>query len=243
MQSAMLVKAEDSQDVLHKAVGRMSDLGAEFADAKSQTIRTVGISSMNGELRQLVRKSTGGVCLRAWMNGRWGYGTVTSFDPAAVMRAAEDAVRNASGDGRPGMELEPSAVRRHERAHVRIHPDSVGIDEKISAVLELDSAQGVDPKVVNRMGAYSEEIKDNLLVNSAGSDLGWEEVRTLCRAMSVAADGGRMEQYYGGPDSTLGFEVVKDSDLELIGRTTAEEAVRTVRRTVSRTTSGRDDSA
>ena len=228
MQAACMVKAEDSQDALHKAVRRMTDLGAEFADARSQTIRNVGISSMNGELRQLVRKSTGGVCLRAWKDGRWGYGTVTSFDPGAVLKAAEDAVRNATGDGRPGTELEPSTVRRHERARVRVHPDSVGIDEKIAAVLDLDSAQALDPKVVSRVGAYSEEVKENMLVNSAGADLGWEEVRTLCRAMSVAADGGRMEQYYDGPDSTLGFEVVKDADLERIGRTAAEEAVKTL---------------
>ncbi len=223
-----LLKAEQSQDVLCKAVSRMQDLGAEFADAKSQTIRSMGASTMNGDLRQLTQKSTGGVCLRAWMGGRWGYGTVTSFDRDAVMKAAEDAVRNASGERKSDLVLEPSAIRKHMPAQVRIHPDSVDMSEKISAALDLDKAQEIDPRVVNRMGAYSEEIKENYLVNSAGSDLGWEEVRTICRAMSVAYDGTSMERYYDGPDSTLGFEVVKDADLERIGRVSAEEAVKTL---------------
>ncbi len=223
-----LVKAEQSQDVLYKAVERMQDMGAEFADAKSQTIRNVGVSSMNGELRQLVQKSSGGVCMRAWIGGRWGYGTVASFDKDAVLKAAEDAVKNASGERKSDLVLEPSAIRKHMPAQVKIHPDKVDMSEKIDVVLDLDRAQTIDERIANRVGAYSEEIKENLLVNSAGSDLGWEEVRTLCRAMSVAFDGSVMERYYDGPDSTLGYEVVKDADIEKIGRTAAEEAIKTL---------------
>ncbi|MBQ8179864.1 MAG: TldD/PmbA family protein [Candidatus Methanomethylophilaceae archaeon] len=221
-------RADDYQDVLESAVGHMQDMGAEFSDARSQTIRVTGVSSMNGELRQLVEKATGGVCLRAWIGGRWGYGTATSFDRADIMSAAASAVANARGDGKSDLHLEPASVRRHIDARVRIHPDSVDLSEKISAVLDLDRAQAVDDRVINRMGSYSEEIKDNCLVNSVGSDISWQEVRTLCRAMSVASDGQRMERYYDGPDSTLGFEVVRDTDLEEVGRTTAEEAVATL---------------
>ncbi len=221
-------RADDYQDVLESAVGHMQDMGAEFSDARSQTVRVTGISSMNGELRQLVEKATGGVCLRAWIGGRWGYGTATSFDRADIMSAATSAVANARGDGKSDLNLEPASVRRHIDARVRIHPDSVDLSEKISAVLDLDRAQAVDDRVINRMGSYSEEIKDNCLVNSVGSDISWQEVRTLCRAMSVASDGQRMERYYDGPDSTLGFEVVRDTDLEGVGRTTAEEAVATL---------------
>ena len=132
---AVLMKAEQAQDILHKAVGRMQDLGAEFSDARSQTVRVTGVSSMNGDIRQLVQKSTGGVCLRAWAGGRWGYGTATSFDREAVMRAAEQAVRNASGERKSNLQLEPATVREHRRADVRIHPDSVDLSEKIVAAM------------------------------------------------------------------------------------------------------------
>ena len=118
------IKAQEAQDVLHIAVDRMRDLGAEFADARSQTVRVTGASTINGDLKQLVQKSTGGVCLRAWAGGRWGYGTATSFDREAVIRAAEEAAANAKGDGIPGLELEPSVVTGDHRAKVRIHPDS-----------------------------------------------------------------------------------------------------------------------
>lgn len=224
----MMEPAQQSQDLLHAAVERMNDLGAEFCDAKSQTIRSTGISSLNGELRQLVEKTTGGVCLRAWVGGRWGYGTVTSFDRDAIMSAADAAVRNASGEKKSDIQLEPSVVRKYVDADVRIHPDSISLDEKISAAVDMANAQSIDERIINRIGSYSEEVKDNCLVNSAGSDMGWQEVRTLCRAMSVAADGQRMERYYDGPDSTRGFEIVKDLDIEATGRHVAEEAIATL---------------
>ena len=178
MMQAVLMKAEQAQDILHKAVDRMQDLGAEFSDARSQTVRVTGVSSMNGDIRQLVQKSTGGVCLRAWAGGRWGYGTATSFDREDVMRAAEQAVRNASGERKSDLMLEPATVREHRRADVRIHPDSVDLSEKIATAQDLDRAQAVDDRIINRVGSYSEEVKTNALVNSAGSDLSWEEVRT-----------------------------------------------------------------
>lgn len=228
MMETVALMSQEAQDVLHLAVDRMTELGAEFADARSQTVRVAGATTVNGGLKQLVQKSTGGVCLRAWSGGRWGYGTVTSFDRESVLRAAEEAAANARGDGVPGLELEPSTATGSHRAKVRVHPDSVELDEKIQAAMDLDAAQAIDGRIIQRCGSYSEEVKTNTLVNSAGSDLTWEEVRTICRAMSIAADGQRMEQYYEGPDSTLGFEVVRDADLEAIGRRSAEEAIATL---------------
>jgi TldD protein len=228
MMQAVMVKAEDVQDLMGAAVDRMQELGAEFSDARSQTIRVKGVSSVNGGLRQLVEKSTGGVCLRAWNQGRWGYGTATSFSKQDIMKAAEEAVRNAAGDGRTDLILEPVRVKDHRKADVKIHPDSVDLDEKIQAARDLDRAQAIDDRILNRIGSYSEEVKDVCMVNSIGSDITWQEVRTLCRAMSVAADGQRMERYYDGPDSTLGFEVVRDADIEEIGRITAKEAIATL---------------
>lgn len=225
MQQTEMITASDIQDVLGRTVQKMQDLGAEFADAKSQTVRTTGVSSINGDLRQLVRKKVGGVCVRAWIGGRWGYGNVSSFDQDAIMKAAEEAVRNAGGDKRSGLELKPTSLVKHLKADVKVHPDTVDLSEKIEAARTLDKCQRIDDRIVNSIGSYSEEIKDNHIINSAGSDISWQEVRTLARAMSIASDGTSMERYYDGPDSTRGFEIIRDTDLETLGRNTAEQAI------------------
>ncbi|MCL1984246.1 MAG: TldD/PmbA family protein, partial [Methanomassiliicoccaceae archaeon] len=206
----------------------MQALGAEFCDARSQTVRTVGIQSINGDIRHLSDKVLGGVCLRAWVNGRWGYYTATSFDRDDAGHAARTAVANASGSPKGRLELNVGTVRKKEIQNVKIHPNDVDMKEKVDAVLDADRSQICD-KVLNRIGSYGEEICRNILVNSAGSEIEWEEIRTRFRAMSVASDGDRMERYYDGPDGTCGFELVKNTDIERLGRETAKEAVLTLK--------------
>jgi TldD protein len=221
--------------MLSKSVAKMQDLGAEFCDAKYQKIKSIGIQSVNGDIRHLSDKVMGGVCLRAWVGGRWGYHTSTSFTADDIISAAETAVANASGSPKGNVELNVKIIKKSRSQNVKVHPDDVDMDEKVRAVLDLDSSQKRD-RVLNRIGSYSEEINNNILINSAGSEIEWEEIRTRFRAMSVASDGQRMERYYNGPDGTCGFELIKNADVESLGRNTAEEAVATLR--AKRTPSG-----
>lgn len=216
------------QDILLKVVKRMESMGAQFCDAKAQTVRTIGVQSINGDIRQLLQRDTGGTCLRAWIDGRWGYGTVTSFDECDISVAAEAAVRNARGSPKGKLRLEPDAIVKSMRPNVKIHPDDVDLEEKITAVLDVDRAQEAE-KVLNRVGSYAEEIKDNIIVNSVGSRIDWQEIRTRFGAMSIASEGPRLERYYDGPSGTAGYELVKDLDIECMGREVAGEAVRTLK--------------
>jgi len=210
--------------ILSKTIKRMEKLGAEFCDARSQIVKSVGIQSVNGDVRHLSDKTMGGVCLRAWIDGRWGYYTSTSFSEEDIDDAAAAAVRNASGAPKGRMDLNVKPLKVKKLQHLKIHPANVDMDEKVNAVLDLDSSQICD-NVLNRVGSYSEDIRRNVLVNSAGSEMEWEEVRVRFRAMSIASDGEQMERYYDGPDGTCGFELVKDLDIEKLGRETAKEAV------------------
>jgi len=216
------------QDLLLKAVRKMDFLGAQFCDAKSQIVRTIGVQSINGDIRQLLQRNTGGVCLRAWIDGRWGYGTVTSFSESEIMTAAEAAVRNAIGSPKGKLRLEPEIVVKSLRADVKVHPDDIDLEEKIAAVLDVDKAQETD-KVLNRVGSYAEEIKDNVIVNSVGSKIDWQEIRTRFGAMSISSDGPRFERYYDGPSGTAGYELIKNLDIECLGREVAEESVKTLK--------------
>ncbi|MCL2711710.1 MAG: TldD/PmbA family protein [Methanomassiliicoccaceae archaeon] len=213
-------------DALLKAVRMMQKNGAEFCDARSQIIKNIDIRSVNGDIRHLSDKTVGGVCLRAWMNGRWGYYTTTFLDD--IHEAAATAVKNASGYPRERIELNVKEIKSKRTQNVKIHPDNADMKEKVNAVLDVDSSQ-VRDKILNRIGAYGEEVSKNILINSVGSEIEWEEVRTRFRAMSVASDGKKMERYYGGPDGTCGFELVKSIDIEALGRSVADEAILTLK--------------
>jgi len=211
---------------MQSALAKLMDAGAEFCDVLLQETSSAAIRSINGRVRDLDDRRSSGIRVRVWKAGRWGYSSSIRPEKAELYRCCDEALRNAHGT-EDSLSLEAPSLRGDFPAKVRIHPDDVPLEEKLRCVLELDKAQTMEG-VVNRIASYSEEVKKNILVNSSGADLSWEELRTRFRAMSVASDGSRLERYYDGPDSSLGFETVNNTDIEALGRRTATEAVRTL---------------
>ena len=95
-------------------------------------------------------------------------------------------------------------------------------------VIDIDSSERISDKIVNSNSAYFEELKKNVLVNSFGSKIGWEEVRLRLMAMAVASDNGRTEMYYDFIDGSKGMELFERKDLNEFGSSVAKEAVKTL---------------
>ena len=214
-------------DLMEAALSKMMESGAQFCDVHYQRISDITIRSLNGILRDLSDKSLEGLCCRSWRNGRWGFASTTSLDMSSVKEVASKAVKNSMNSPVSDLLLQPKENRHRMKAEVQIHPYDVPLEEKVAAVLDLDYSQKMD-KISNRVASYVEELKHNHVLNSQGTDVAWEEVRTRFRAMSIASDSSRLERYYAGPDSSSGFESVKNTDITALGRKTAEEAIRSL---------------
>lgn len=215
------------EELLEMTLSKMIESGAYFCDVHYQRISDLNIRSLNGVLRDLSDKSMEGLVCRSWRNGRWGFASTTKLDKKSVKEAALKAVKNSTISPISDLLLKPKENHHRMKAEVKIHPCDVPLEEKVAAVLDLDASQKMD-KINNRVASYVEELKHNHVLNSQGTDVYWEEVRTRFRAMSIASDGSRLERYYEGPDSSLGFETVKNTDITALGRKTAEEAIKSL---------------
>jgi len=215
------------EDILRTAVDRMTSEGAEFCDAKYQMLKNASIRVVDGSVRSLTEQSLGGVCFRARVGGSWGYATTVQLDKKTLLESCLQAAKNARLGGAKGTRIPDMPSRdRQMRADVRIHPDNVPIEEKLEYVADLDRAQKTDPRIVNSNSDYRDEVKTNLLVNSFGSSLKWEEVRIRMIAFAVASESGHREMYYEVTDGTKGFELVKEKDVNAMGKHAGEEAVK-----------------
>lgn len=212
------------EDLFREALKRMHVSGIQFCDVHHQRIGDLNIRTLNGSLRELSDKYMAGISFRARSGGAWGFASTTNMDRESVLEAAQKAASNALAAHRPGPILDPPTVRSHMRADARIHPSSVTLEEKVATALELDSAQEMDG-IINRVASYAEEVRENHVLNSLGSDVRWEEVRTRLRSMSIASDGNRLERYYDGPDASAGFELIRGTDIVSLGEGTAREAL------------------
>ncbi len=214
------------EDILERAVEIMRAQGAQFCDARFQTVDGLGIRLVDGAVRDLSDDHMAGVCLRARVGGVWGTASTVALDRQSVSDIAIRAVRSAGMMRGNDMEAPPT-VKRDMKAELRIHPRDMDVEQKIGELMHLDKAQALD-RIVNRNTNYSEEVRNNLLVNSSGSVISWEEVRTRFFAFAVAKEGDRTEMYYDGKGGSAGFELVMDADLPAIGEHVAKEAIATL---------------
>ncbi|HSA35487.1 MAG TPA: TldD/PmbA family protein, partial [Methanomassiliicoccales archaeon] len=214
-------------DELQLAVERMRAEGADFCDARYQTITTNGIAVVDAAVRRISEDRIRGVCLRAKKKGSWGYATTVDSSKDVVLEAAVMAARNALAGNAVGKIIPDTGDMKVElKANVKFHPSQVPMAEKVQAVLDMDRAQKVDPRIVNTNSILREELRQNMLVNSHGRQLSWEEVRTTIMVQAVASEAGRTEFFYDIRGGGLGYEVVKDTDLESFGREVGKESLK-----------------
>lgn len=217
-------------DELQKSVNVALRLGGEFADARFENTKIRQISMVNGSIRTFNSSSRSGVALRVKSGGSWGLASTTSMDLESLKTAAKKAfelAKKSSGYSDRKIVL-PEVKSRKEivKAKVRINHEDVDTREKLGFVKALDSAQAkADKRIVNRTSSYREIARNYGLVNSFGSELQWNEIRTVFLVMSVASEAGKLETSLDRKYGTVGYELVKDTDPNEFGGKVAQEAV------------------
>lgn len=214
-------------DQLELAVERMRAEGADFCDARYQVITSTGVAVVDAAVKRISEDRLRGACLRARKRGSWGYATTVDVSKEAMMEATAKAVRNAlAGTAQGKLIPDRGGAKADLKAQVKLHPSKVGMDEKVQAALDMDRAQRVDPRIVNSNAMLREEVRENMLVNSHDKRLSWEEVRSTIMVEAVAHEAGRTEFFYDIRDGSVGYELVKETDLEAFGRETGKEAIK-----------------
>jgi predicted Zn-dependent protease len=204
-------------DKLQKSVNIALRLGGEFADARFENTKTRQISMVNGSIRTFNSSSRSGVALRVKSGGSWGLASTTSIDLESLKTAAKKAfelAKKSSGYSDRKIVL-PEVKSRKEmvKAKVRINHEDVDTREKLGFVKALDSAQAkTDRRIVNKTSSYAEIARNCGLVNSFGSELQWNEIRTVFLVMSVASEAGKLETSMDRKYGTVGYELVKETD-------------------------------
>jgi len=217
-------------DELQKAVDLALKLGGEFADARLETNKNRHISVANGSIRTFNSSSQNGVAIRVKLGGAWGLASTTTINSKSLRETAKRAFELAKKSSNySDKKISIPKIRAHKKtlkARVKIRHKNVDTEEKLGFVRALDSAQAeADKRIVNRTSNYIERVRNYELVNSFGSELQWDEIRTMFLVESVASEAGKLEYSLGRRYGTMGYELVKETDPNEFGRGVAREAV------------------
>ncbi|MFW9909317.1 MAG: TldD/PmbA family protein [Candidatus Thorarchaeota archaeon] len=201
-------------DTIGKAVENIGDPDVSFADIRHQGSATTSIVVVNGGLRQLSRSTKAGTVARVLVGECWGQSSTT--EPMSLgalenllLKATRMAKYNAK-HSRKRISLSDLPIHKESKwQKTKEDPMQVTEEEKLEFVLELDKAQSIDEKIVNRNSMYGDRKDIYRLANSEGTRLEWDEIRIRTFVNPVAKDEFKIQYDYSVKDALAGYEFVR----------------------------------
>lgn len=217
-------------EIMSQAIENISQNDVSFADIRQEFHDNTQIAVSNGRLRTFSRATKAGTVARALVGECWGMASTSeSLTKKVCKQILTEAIKSARANARFSRKnLDFSGVKAIERKvwqDCKVDPANVSSDEKLGLVMNLDLAQKIDERIVNTNSIYTDAKKVIGLVNTAGSSLEWDEIRTMVAVQPVAREGDRMQFNIDVCGGLIGYEVAKDIDPEEFSAQTSKGAI------------------
>ncbi|MFW9963796.1 MAG: TldD/PmbA family protein [Candidatus Sifarchaeia archaeon] len=217
-------------DMMAKVIDELSEKDVAFADIRQESHASTQIMVVNGDLRRFSRATKGGTVTRALVGECWGMASTSEALTADICRKLlTDAIKSAKANAAFSRKsLDFSEIKSFEKTiwqESKIDPLKVSTEEKLDFVMALDKGQKTDDRIVNTNSVYNDAKRVYRLVNTAGSRLEWDELRTLAAVQPVARQGDRMHFDYDVKGGRVGYEVIQQIDPDLFGAECSKGAI------------------
>ena len=181
----------------------------------------------NGELDEVSSNDQAGVGVRALVNGAWGFSSTNNTEDAqrCIDSAFRIAVATSRNSKRENFKIDPPALKGHFENKVKIGPEDVSLEEKISYAYEIEKGAKIDPLVKNTVSACSDSITEQLYINSVGSEIYQKTTRVYLKSV-VASGNDSLQMGYEVMGGTRGYEVLKEKSLNDLGKEACEKSIR-----------------
>lgn len=217
-------------DTIQAAMDRFSEADVAFADIRHEVRQGTDMLMVNGVLRRFNKGGRSGTVARALVGECSGQASttddVTVENMLGILSQAASMAKASAKYSRKSIDLPKDYVVEDERIQsVKEDPLEVNSEDKLEAVRMLDEAQRVDDRIVNTNSMYRDNEREFYLVNSMGSSIYWDEVRTYLVAQAVAKDGTRTQYDYDSKGGLAGFEMVREIDIREMGEAVGKGAI------------------
>lgn len=209
-------------DTMAKVIDDLSDKDVSFADIRQEARASTQIMVVNGGLRRFGRATKAGTVARALVGECWGMASTSETLTTKVCTdLLTDAVKSAKANAKFSRKsLDFSTIKPIEKSvwqKSKVDPADVSTEEKLEFVMALDEAQKTDDRIVNTNSVYNDAKLVFHLVNTAGSRLEWDELRTLAVVQPIARQGERMHFDYDVKGGRAGYELIQQIDPDAFG--------------------------
>jgi TldD protein len=171
----------------------LRDHGAEYVEVRLESSQSSSMQYRGRDLEEVNRTSSRGGCVRALVNGGWGF---VSFNETGNLREKVAlAVRQARLVGN-----EATVFARGEPVHavvpplIKKDPTSIPLADKKHLFDEYNEIVWATPKLQTSQLGYGDGRRRIIFGNSEGSYIDQERVEVTLRVNAIARDGGDVQQ-------------------------------------------------
>jgi PmbA protein len=214
-------------DVGEMAMKYCLNLGADEVEVYIINSRNIEVVLLNNEIH-IARSQIGdGIGIRVFQNRGLGFASCNSFDEGEVKRACENGVRLAKIAPRDPYNVLPSPEPiKKETGIYDNESESFGVKEALGFGMKLlDSAKSFDYRVTVDSGAFIADTEKKAILSSTGV-MGEEcSSNFIYYIMGMAREKESVSSFDVQFDGT---RFIKDIDVEKLGKTLAENVVKSL---------------
>jgi len=190
--------------------------GIAFLELRSRETSLTSVVVQDGMVDRLGAPRSRGVAVRAMARGRWGFASTSDFSPSALRGAVEaacDMAKNLPAGAPFFVPPPPHADIRAESSVPMVRdPREVPLSEKVKLVARQEAAARRVPRIVHTLVGYSDEVTEQVVLNSWGLDVSTGMVRTRLRTFTVASDGRERQPAWESRSAIGGYEEMEGMD-------------------------------
>jgi len=218
------------KDILTKTINEAKKLGAEYAEARAETLFKTMLTLKEGRVEAAKQGVENGVALRVLVGGAWGFASVGSLNAEILTSAVSEACKMAKAASlrlrNPIKLAKTSVVEDHVRIKPRKNPADINMEDKIKTALAINSnTLSYDKRVKSCTVDYLDLTGTSTFTNSEGTFIEQDKLYVWSRITAAAAQKGVFTFSREEIGSTTGYELFETETPEKLGAKLAKRAI------------------
>ena len=217
------------KDILAKTINEAEKLGAEYAEARAETLFKTMLTLKEGRVEAAKQGTEEGIALRVLVSGAWGFASVGSTNAEILKDSVSEACKMAKAASlrlkNPLKLAKTSVVDDRVRIKPRKNPSEVCMEDKIATALAINkNTLSYDKRVRSCTIDYLDLTGTSTFTNSLGTYIEQDKLYVWSRITAAAAQKGIFAFSREEIGSTAGYELFDTETPEKIGEKLAKRA-------------------
>lgn len=213
------------KELLVKILKKTISSGGEYAEIFVENKKPTLILLEDSKIEKVISGVDYGLGIRLIYDGRSAYAYSNDPSEESLLNAAYEVSKAASKKATDSI-IDLKTKTPSVSFDIRLFPESVPVEKKISLVRKADSiARGYDSRVRQVSVIYNDFIQKVQIATTKGTIADDERIHTLAVIQVVASDNGIVQTGYESIGGSLGFELFDEIDIEELSLKAAKRAI------------------